>query len=210
MRRAAGLTKTTAALADLQARLRHCRRCPRMIPPVITGQAVASPIFLVGQAPGVHEGRVGRPFGWTAGKTLLQWFGRLGVGEEDVRRRIHMAAVSRCFPGKAKGGGDRVPDAEEMAACREWMAAEAALLRPDLVIPVGGLAIRLWLEARRLVDVIGQQRRASFFGREATFIPLPHPSGASTWHQRDPGKQLLEKALDLLREDPTWRACFRS
>jgi uracil-DNA glycosylase len=179
-----------------------------MHPPVVTGAALRSPIFLVGQAPGPHEGAIGRPFAWTAGKTLFRWFAGLGVDEATFRARVHMAAVARCFPGKAKSGGDRVPSPNEIEACRPWMAAEAQLQRPSLVIPVGGLAIRQWLPARRLADVIGGAHQADFHGIETTFIPLPHPSGASTWHRTEPGKTLLRQALELLAAHPAWRATF--
>ena len=199
---------TLLALQQLRQRLLACRRCPAMQPPVISGAALQSPIFLIGQAPGPHEGRLGRPFAWTAGKTLFRWFATLGVDEATFRDRAHMAAVARCFPGKAKGGGDRVPSPAEIAACDPWMKAEADLQRPALVIPVGGLAIRRWLTARRLADVIGRAHRAEFYGREATFIPLPHPSGASTWHRTEPGKTLLRQALTLLAAHPAWIDTF--
>ena len=62
-----------------RAALLSCRRCPSVVPPVVTGLPVMSEIYLLGQAPGVHEGRLGRPFAYTAGKTLFRWFARLGV-----------------------------------------------------------------------------------------------------------------------------------
>src|SRR5580692_6243600 len=55
-------------------RLRACRLCPQMQPPVVSGGAVVSQVLLVGQAPGDKEPVLGRPFAWTAGKTLFRWF----------------------------------------------------------------------------------------------------------------------------------------
>ncbi|HEY1547317.1 MAG TPA: uracil-DNA glycosylase family protein, partial [Kofleriaceae bacterium] len=78
-----------------------------MIGPVVTGEPVMSPVMLVGQAPGIKEGPAGRPFAWTAGKTMFQWFSEIGLDEASFRSRVYMAAVCRCFPGKANGGGDR-------------------------------------------------------------------------------------------------------
>jgi uracil-DNA glycosylase len=119
-----------------------------------------------------------------------------------------MAAVCRCFPGKASsdgGGGDRVPAAEEIAACGRWMARELELLQPRLIIPIGKLALATVLGADRpLVEVIGQ--RAVRDGRDV--FPLPHPSGASTWFKRSPGRELTEQALALLGQHPAWREVF--
>src|SRR4249920_3354524 len=86
-----------------------CRRCPEMRAPVVSGGPVVSPIMLVGQAPGDKEPKLGRPFAWTAGKTLFRWFQEAaGMTEAEFRASIYMAAVCRCFPGKTKSGGDRV------------------------------------------------------------------------------------------------------
>lgn len=178
--------------------------CPRMVGPVVHGPPVESRILLVGQAPGPREGNFGRPFAWTAGKTLFRWFEEaFALPEDAVRRSVYFAAVARCFPGKAKGGGDRKPDPTEIAACRPFLAGEVEILRPTLVIPVGTLAIEQVLGHRGpLVDVIGQQRRVEYLGHETDVIPLPHPSGASTWHRTEPGTFLLASALRLLAKHP--------
>ena len=179
-----------------------------MIRPVVTGLPVVSPVMLIGQAPGVKEGPLGRPFAWTAGKTMFQWFRDIGLDEPEFRTRVYMAAVCRCFPGKAaSGGGDRVPSADEIARCSKHLAAEARLLQPQLVIPVGKLAIaQLLPDVDKLVDVIGGQCRASLGGVAVDVIALPHPSGASTWHRTEPGKTLLVRALSKIAQHDAWRA----
>ena len=173
-----------------------------MIGPVVHGPPVVSPVYLLGQAPGPHEGGIGRPFAWTAGRTLFSWFeSRLGLNEEAIRSRVYFAAVARCFPGKAAGGGDRRPDRAEIEACSRFVAGEIAILRPRLVIPVGTLAIEQVLASKRpLADVIGRVERARFHGVDVDVIPLPHPSGASPWHKIEPGRSLLQRALGLLAE----------
>lgn len=189
-----------------QQALRACRKCPDMIPPVITGVPVNSKIILVGQAPGDREGELGRPFGWTAGKTLFKWFTSIGIDEEAFRQQVYIAAVCRCFPGKKPKGGDRVPNKEEIAQCRPWLEAEFNLMQPKLIIPVGKLAISQFIEVDKLVDVIGQSFKKEIQGRSVEIIPLPHPSGASTWHQRPPGKDLLEQALNRIAQHDEWIA----
>ncbi|WP_334223848.1 uracil-DNA glycosylase family protein [Thiosocius teredinicola] len=193
-------------LSDHQAALRACRQCPQMIGPVVVGQPVMSPILMVGQAPGQHEGRLGRPFAWTAGKTLFGWYEQIGLDETAFRERVYMAAVCRCFPGKKAKGGDRVPSPGEIENCAAWLDAELRLLRPSLLIPVGKLAIAQFLPVGKLSDVIGRSHRVEVAGHAVDVIPLPHPSGASTWHRTEPGISLLHKALGLIESHPAWRA----
>ena len=187
-------------------RLKDCRRCVNMVSPVVTGQPVVSRIMLVGQAPGEKEGIMGRPFAWTAGKTLFKWFATIGLEEEMFRSRVYMAAVCRCFPGKNPKGGDRVPTVEEIHNCSKWLDAEIELLRPELIIPVGKLAIEQFMEVGRLVDVIGHEFELEESGCLIDVIPLPHPSGASTWHRTKPGISLLKKSLTLIERHPAWKA----
>jgi uracil-DNA glycosylase len=190
------------------AELRECRQCPDMIGPVVTGRPVMSPVMLIGQAPGTHEGGAGKPFAWTAGKTMFRWFEECGLPEESFRERVYMAAVCRCFPGKsAKGGGDRVPSPAEVARCGVHLAAEVALLKPRLVLPVGKLAIaQVMPDAEQLADVVGKRHRVTFHGVATDIVPLPHPSGASTWHRMEPGKTLLANALKLVKEHEAFRS----
>jgi uracil-DNA glycosylase len=199
-----------SALVQLKrhvTRLRSCSDCPKMIGPVVTGNPVLSPVMLIGQAPGVKEGPMGRPFAWTAGKTLFQWFAQIGMSEDEFRNRVYMAAVCRCFPGKADGGGDRVPAPDEITACSRHLATEVKILRPRLVIPVGKLAIaQLEPDTDKLVDVIGTKKRASIGGFSFDMISLPHPSGASTWHRTEPGKTLLVEALAMIAEHEAWKS----
>ncbi len=183
-----------------------------MIRPVVTGVPVLSPVMLIGQAPGIKEGPAGKPFAWTAGKTMFGWFAGIGIAEAAFRERVYMAAVCRCFPGKApKGGGDRVPSPDEIERCSKHLVAEAKLIQPRLVIPVGKLAITtLGLfdgqGSDKLVDVIGRVTRATLGGVSFDVIALPHPSGASTWHRMEPGKALLAAALARIQSHEAWRA----
>lgn len=207
-----GPVTTLSKLRALHGRLEACRRCPKMIRPVVHGAAVDSKVFLLGQAPGIREGPAGKPFAWTAGKTLFGWFHEaVGVDEAVIRERVYFAAVARCFPGKAKsGGGDRKPDDGEVLACRPWLEAEVQLLKPKLVLPVGALAITQVLgHEGPLAEVIGTTHETTWHGVKVEVIPLPHPSGASTWHRVQPGKTLLAKALTLLSRHQVLRAAVR-
>lgn len=196
---------------DIEAHLsqvKACTLCPNMIGPVITPIPVLSKVYLCGQAPGPHEGKFGKPFAWTAGKTMFRWFATIGLDEEQFRQLTYMAAVCRCFPGKTKQGGDRVPSPQEVSACSTWMKREFDLLQPELVIPVGKLAIEEFLPQAPLVESVGKQLRIKKWNHEFDLIPLPHPSGASTWFKREPGKTLLTQALSLIEQHPAWQRLF--
>jgi len=202
---------------------------PRGFGPPVHGPAIDTRLFLVGQAPGPHEARFGRPFAWTAGKTLFRWLSQAtGAGEEEVRRKVYIAAIVRCFPGKLPAGGDRVPSPAECRRWRGFLEREIQILRPRLVIPVGRLAIAEVLRpsahpepvegrakgrprgvAEPLAGVVGRQLRTQYHGLEVDVIPLPHPSGASTWFKLEPGKTLLARALELLARHPEVRRAFR-
>lgn len=189
-----------------QARLRRCHLCPEMQGPPVTGQPVASPVMLIGQAPGNREIELHRPFAWTAGKTLFKWFETIGINEEQFRHYIYMAAVCRCFPGKNPKGGDRVPGSDEISNCTQWLKEEVRYLQPQLILPVGKLAISQIIPVKKLDAVIGRKQHISFYNHSTDIIPLPHPSGASTWHRTEPGKTLLNKALRLISKHPAWLA----
>lgn len=193
-----------AHVADVLA----CTRCPQMHRPAVTGRPIQSPVMLVGQAPGVKEPEFGRPFAWTAGKLMFKWFAEhCGIDEEAFRSRMYMAAVCRCFPGKHPNGrGDRVPDATEVATCRDWMLREFDLLQPRLIIPVGKLAISQFMKVGPLVDMIGKSFVITLpNGQSTTVIPLPHPSGASPWPRMEPGKSLTRDALALINAHEAFR-----
>lgn len=194
------------ALVRHREELLACTRCPAMIGPVVSGLPVLSPVMLVGQAPGAKEGPAGKPFAWTAGKTMFRWFASVGLEEEQFRQRVYMAAVCRCFPGKNPKGGDRPPSPQEIERCGGWMRQEIELLQPRLVLPVGKMAIALFLPPAPLTEQVGRQFRVEKHGVSLDVIPLPHPSGASPWHRMEPGLGLLRQALELVDAHPAWRA----
>ena len=155
--------------------------------------------MLVGQAPGKVEAEGGVPFSGRAGRTLFGWLSRAGLDEESAREQIYISAVTRCFPGPHPSGrGDRVPTKQEQAQCADWLEAELRIIRPKLLIPVGRLAIERFLPPLPLDQLIGTKRTVMHAGGLSTVIPLPHPSGASSWFYQDDNKDLLEKAIQLI------------
>ncbi len=189
------------------ASLKACRLCSGMCSTPVSGGAILSRILLVGQAPGGKEPQLGRPFAWTAGKTLFGWFeNSCGLNEENFRKKIYMAAACRCFPGKKPSGGDRVPSRKEIDNCSRWLQGEFEILQPALVIPVGKSAIELFIEYRGMSELVGRSWSCQYAGHKFEAIPLPHPSGASPWPKMEPGKALLRKALGKIAKHPAMRA----
>src|SRR5688572_24512468 len=179
-----------------------CRACPNVLGQPVTGFVEGARIMLVGQAPGPREMDERRPFAYTAGKRLFSWFAEhVGISEEEFRARVYIGAVIRCFPGRdPKAGGDRVPDAFEVAQCAHHLDRELALLRPELIIAVGTLASKTLLGIAELKDAVGRVHRLSRAGHTCDVIILPHPSGRSTWTNKPANAALLLQSLRLIKK----------
>ena len=190
----------TLALDAHRAALARCRRChlDSEIRPVAS-HAVNPQMMLIGQAPGKVEAVSTKPFSGRAGRTLFRWLERAGLDEATARDRIYISAVTRCFPGPHPSGrGDRVPTRDEQSRCSDWLDAELRIIQPKLLIPVGRLAIERFLPKLPLSELIGTSRQVTHVGGTSTVIPLPHPSGASSWIHEEGNKALVDRAIELI------------
>jgi uracil-DNA glycosylase len=189
---------------DHARRLARCRRCTSSgstIHPIIP-EARAPIAMMVGQAPGQVEAVGGRGFAGRAGRTLFRWLASVGIDETVWRERVLMAAMTRCYPGASPSGrGDRVPSPSEIAACSPWLDAELALVRPRVLVVIGRLAIDRFLGPPSLAEVIGRGWEVAHAGGRSLAIPLPHPSGASSWVHQPGHRPLLDSALALLARE---------
>ena len=199
------MTSNSQALKEHHSKLKQCNQCPDMLGKPVIGFPVMSQILVIGQAPGHKELEIHKPFAWTAGKTLFKWFSEIGIEEESFRQQVYISAVCRCFPGKKPNGGDRVPSSDEIKNCSTWLNTEIDILKPKLILPVGKLAISQLLDFNKLTDVIGTKHQININNQVIDIIPLPHPSGASTWHRTEPGKTLLDQSLKLIKEHIAWK-----
>jgi uracil-DNA glycosylase len=155
--------------------------------------------MIIGQAPGVTECQFHRPFNGTSGTRLFQWLAEAGWEENEFRAHHYMSAVTKCYPGKDKGGkGDRVPSRAEQKLCRPHLDRELKLVTPEVIVPVGRLAITLFYGRHfKLADVVGTSKRDDS-GRQ--IVPLPHPSGASLWLNQPNHQVQVAQALSILRQ----------
>jgi len=199
-----------AAVARLHRQILACSRCADagylpQAAPVLSGYA-DNRIMLIGQAPGAVEAVRRLPFQGRSGKVLMGWLIRAGfTSETQVRRQVYMTSITKCFPGKGTGGGDRRPSRPEVDLCRSHLDRQLALLKPEVLILVGGLAHERFLPGRTLDALVG--RLFDLSGREVAsngrarplLVPLPHPSGASRWLNAVENRALLDGALRRLR-----------
>jgi uracil-DNA glycosylase len=187
------------SFASLQRDLRVCRACVEAGYPLESWPVIApgsgQRAYMYGQAPGAVEGLERRPWRGRAGRTLRRW---LELDEETFYATFYCASVTRCDPGRAPSGrGDRTPTQREQELCSFWREWELALLRPRLIVTVGGLAARRLLGLTSVSDFVGK----SYMLGDAIAIPLPHPSGASGWLNDRANRARLGKALTHVRRE---------
>jgi uracil-DNA glycosylase len=189
-------------LNELHTQMRACRRCVEngheVVPKAIFTGNFGARIMSIGQAPGITEVEADRPFNAGSGARLFQWLAQAGIKETWYRSTQYMTSVTKCYPGRSKSGsGDRVPSRAEQKLCRPFLDQEIELVNPQLIIPIGKLAISLYYPSNaKLTEIIGTEMQLD--GR--WIVPLPHSSGASRWHQIETNRLLIAKAVDLIRQ----------
>jgi uracil-DNA glycosylase len=187
------------SLASLQRDNRVCRACaeagyPLESLPVVHGHQ-GQRAYMLGQAPGVVEGLERRPWRGRAGRTLRRW---LDLEEDEFYETFYCASVTRCYPGKAPSGrGDRSPTPREQELCAFWRDWELRLIRPHLIVTVGGMAARRLLGLKNVTECVGRR----FEYGDATAIPLPHPSGASSWLNNPANRSRVVEAVALIKSE---------
>jgi uracil-DNA glycosylase len=189
------------SLASLARDLSRCRACVEAGYPLqslpVRAPGAGQRAYMFGQAPGVVEGEERLPWRGRAGQTLRRW---LELDEDEFYATFHCASVTRCYPGRAPSGrGDRTPAPREQELCQFWRDWELELLRPRLIVTVGGLALRRLLGLPSLTPCIGERYELD----ESPVVPLPHPSGASGWLNDAANRERLDAALSLVRDELT-------
>ena len=184
------------SLASLKRDQAVCRACVEAGHPLeslpVLAPGSGQRAYMFGQAPGVVEGVERRPGRGRAGRTLRRW---LELDEDEFYATFYCASVTRCYPGKAVSGrGDRTPTPEEQRLCELWRERELELLRPLLIVTVGGLAARRLLGLRSVTECVGVRYELG----GAVAIPLPHPSGASGWLNLPENRARVSEAATLI------------
>jgi uracil-DNA glycosylase len=187
------------SIASLQRDNRVCRACAEAGHP-LESLPIVQPYrgqraYMFGQAPGIQEGLERLPWRGRAGKTLRKW---LDLDEETFYATFYCASVTRCYPGRAPSGrGDRTPTPREQDLCSFWREWEFELVRPQLIVTVGGLAARRLLGATSITECVGVRYELD----DAVAIPLPHPSGASSWLNDPANRARVADASEAIKDE---------
>ena len=193
---AADLIPTRPTLAALREAAAGCRACPLWETGTQTvfgeGAAKAKALF-VGEQPGDQEDRQGRPFVGPAGRVLDEALELAGID----RRSIYVTNAVKHFKWEARGKRriHAKPSWSEQMACRPWLEAEIAVVRPHVLVCLGATAAQSLLGKQfRVTKERGRWLESELAERVTATI---HPS--AILRQRDDGSRRRE--LQLFVED---------
>ena len=195
------MVKNKKAFDRLTKRMRRCKKCedlPKDSRAVFAGK-YGNKMMMIGQAPGKKELKYDKPFIGPAGKRLFKWLKEANVGEAEFRNFSFFTQMMKCYPGSSEGR-DLKPNPQQLRNCAPYLEEEFKLLRPELVIPIGKLAIEKLLGKVKLEEVVGKKFIKEVFGERRTIIPLPHPSGASPWSFKKDNQKRITAAIKILKK----------
>lgn len=140
------------------------------------------------------------PHDWPS---LNNWLNSIGIQTEEIKMNFLYSALIDYFPG-ANRGSHRIPTKEEISKERTRLTNTILSFNPEIIVPVGKLSIEYCLgrKVKLLKEIIGKTYRVDpyqIMQKEVTILPLPHPSGASTWKYKN--NELLTSALRLLEKE---------
>lgn len=155
-------------LTEMYQQIRVCQKCI-----LAKGRTNAVPgegpenarIMFIGEAPGFHEDRQGRPFVGAAGQFLDELLGGIGLKREDV----YIANVIKCRPP-----ANRDPETTEIEACRSYLDRQIELIRPYLVITLGRFSMARYFPGATISRIHGQPKRVG----NVIYYPMFHPAAA--------------------------------
>ena len=178
-------------LTELYKEIAVCQRCElsqgrtRTVP----GEGPENAeIMFIGEAPGFHEDRQGRPFVGAAGKFLEELLAGIGLTREDV----YICNVIKCRPP-----GNRDPLSDEMAACKPFLDKQIELVGPKLIVTLGRYSMARYFPNTQITRIHGQPKRIG----SRIYYPMFHPAAAL--HQpkwRSVVKEDMLKIPQILKE----------
>lgn len=156
-------------LHKVAAEVRTCTRCG-----LAQGRRNAVPgegpmnaeIMFIGEGPGMNEDAQGRPFVGASGQFLTELIGHAGLKREEV----FIANVVKCRPP-----GNRDPLPEEIAACREYLDRQIALVNPKIIVTLGRFSMATYFPGERISAIHG---RAKTLPDGRLVVAMFHPAAA--------------------------------
>ncbi|MFF4489653.1 UdgX family uracil-DNA binding protein [Streptomyces sp. NPDC001544] len=178
-----------AGLNDLREAAAGCRGCPlhRNATQTVFGAGdTAARVMLVGEQPGDQEDRRGKPFVGPAGKLLDKALAEAGIdpGEAYVTNAVKHFKFTQAEPRKRRI--HKAPTLREMTACGPWLAAELALVEPELIVVLGATAGKALLGSSfRVTEARGTVLEREIHGRRERLVPTVHPSAVLRAEDRE-------------------------
>ena len=155
-------------LTELYDQIRNCTRCPlaqgrtRAVP----GEGLeTAAVMFIGEAPGFHEDKSGRPFVGAAGRFLEE----LLTGIDLTRDQVYIANVIKCRPP-----GNRAPTSAEIEACKSYLDHQIELIQPHIVITLGRFSMARYFPGAKISSIHGKPRKID----GVLYYPMYHPAAA--------------------------------
>jgi uracil-DNA glycosylase family 4 len=155
-------------LADLYQDIRVCQKCilSQGRTNTVPGEGPESAdIMFIGEGPGFHEDRQGRPFVGAAGNYLNELLEKIGFEREQV----YITNVVKCRPP-----GNRDPQPEEIEACRPYLDKQIDLIRPRLIVTLGRFSMQRYFPGASISRIHGRPKRVG----NVIYYPMFHPAAA--------------------------------
>ncbi len=133
---------------------------------VVPGEgSMQSEIMFIGEAPGLHEDRQGKPFVGAAGQFLDELLQLIGLN----RGTVYIANVIKCRPPN-----NRDPRPEEINACKPWLERQINIIGPKIIVTLGRFSLSLFLPG----NAIGSCHGKPFNANGIIYFPMYHPAAA--------------------------------
>ena len=174
-----------AVLAAVAAETQSCQLCRlcKSATRAVPGEGPADArIMFIGEAPGYHEDRQGRPFVGPAGQLLEELLATIGLARKDVY-------IGNVVKHRPPGNRDPLPD--EIEACKPYLERQIAAINPAIIVALGRFAMAQFMPGATISQVHGRARRVN--GR--LFMPIIHPAAAL---RRPDWRKMLEEDFQSL------------
>jgi uracil-DNA glycosylase len=141
-----------AEMRDLETRVKTCQLCrlAKTRTNAVPGEGdFRAEVMFIGEGPGYHEDRQGRPFVGAAGQFLDELLSIAGLSRESA----FVANVVKCRPP-----GNRDPNPDEIAACAPYLEQQIALINPRVIVTLGRFSMSKFFPGERISQIHGQAR----------------------------------------------------
>jgi uracil-DNA glycosylase family 4 len=155
-------------IEQLEEAIHSCTLCP-----LHQGRTQAVPgegppgadIMFIGEGPGFHEDRQGRPFVGAAGQFLEELLASIGM----TREQVFIANVVKCRPP-----GNRDPLPNELSACEPYLERQIQLIKPKVIVTLGRFSMYRYFPGASISKIHGQPKRVG----NLLVVPMFHPAAA--------------------------------